>query len=65
MMAALQRVQTLGREFRLTDFSQRPAVDAFLAQMQQDFRASFPSTTPAPSAAPPPLNSDADWDCWH
>ncbi len=61
-----EQVRALGREFRAyqADFSQRPAVDAFLSQVQQDFPTidilinNAGTIRRAPAAEHP----DADWD---
>ena len=59
-------VRTLGREFRAyqADFSQRPAVDAFIAQLQQDFPRIDILVNNAGTIrrAPAAEHSDADWD---
>ena len=59
-------VRALGREFRAyqADFSQRPAVDAFIAQVQQDFPRIDILINNAGTIrrAPAAEHSDADWD---
>ena len=59
-------VRALGREFRAyqADFSQRPAVDAFLAQVQADFPRLDILINNAGTIrrAPAAGHSDADWD---
>ena len=61
-----QKVQALGRQFHAyqADFSQRPAVDAFLEQVQADFPRLDILINNAGTIrrAPAAEHSDEDWD---